>query len=403
MSSPNPEMMSALLQVNRMSYLMAKKMSIASQRHQTTGFPQQSEYTPGRTIILDIQSGNAFINGKASYMTLKVEGVTAVGNFGIGGVGNLFERVVCRARSGQELSRLDTANLMIALKQYYHYDQEYIDTTGAVQGLQGTGAPKALIVGTPQMFVIPLSCFCPFFDQERLMPPQVLEGCRLEITLASPDNALTGVGASYVVKNPQFKFDTYTIADPFVRKISELAATQGLVLQHKELFNVIVTQPTGASDINYDVKKACSQALRSYTFARDSADLSDDTKDSLRPLNFDYETLQCNIGNVYFPNQKLTVDASGSGEAYAYTQLNLGKLWKANSVTPALYASGRSGLVFSYDRSHVSGMSGSAINNSRSLIFNLRSAAPLASRRLDTYLEHLRVVTIFTSNVQVKD
>jgi hypothetical protein len=48
-------------------------------------------------------------------------------------------------------------------------------------------------------------------------------------------------------------------------------------------------------------------------------------------------------------------------------------------------------------------MSGSAINNSRSLIFNLRSASPGASRRLDTYLEHLRVVTIFTSNVQVKD
>jgi len=393
------QMMSALLDVNRMSYLMAQKLSIATQRHQTTGFPQQSSYTAGRTIILDVQSGNSFINGKQSYMTLKVQGVGAPSTFGDSGVGNLFERVVLRARSGQELSRLDTANLCISMKQYQHYDEQYISTTGAAQGIGGAG----LAVGVDTMFTIPMPVMCPFFEQERLLPPQVCEGMRLEITLASAADALVGAGADYLVSNPQFKFDTYSIADPFVRKISEIAATSGLVLSHKELFNVIVTQPAATANLNFDVKKACSSALRAYVYSRDTTNLGAAAADSIQPIPFDYTSIQANIGNVYFPNQKLTVDGSGSAESYMFTQMNLGKLWHANSVTPDQYANTKSSIVFSFDKSHVQGLSGSEINNSRSLLFNLQTAVPGNPRRIDVYLQHVRVCRIYTSNVQVKD
>jgi hypothetical protein len=392
------EMIGALLDVNRMSYLMSQKLSIATQRHQTTGFPQQSSYTPGRTMILDVQTGNSFLNGQQSYLRLTVEGVVALSTFGNGGVGNLFERVVCRARSGQELSRLDTANLMISMKQFYLHDLEYLNTTGSVQGILGGG----LGVGIKQTFCIPMSILCPFFEQDRLLPPQVCEGLRLELTLASAADALVGAGASYLISDPQFKFDTYSIADPFVRKISEIAATSGLVLQHKELFNVIVTQPAATANLNFDIKKAASFALRSYVFARDTAEFTD-AKDSIKPIDFDWTSQQCNIGNVYYPNQKLTTTGTDIGEAYMYAQTNLGRVWKPNSVTRTQFASGKSGLVYSYDKSHVNGLAGSEINNSRSLIFNLQSAVPATPRRVDCYLEHIRAVLVFSSNVVVKD
>jgi hypothetical protein len=392
------QMMDALLDVNRMSYLMSQKLSIATQRHQTTGFPQQSTYTQGRTMILDIQSGNSFISGMSSYLRMKVSGVGAASTFGLGGVANLFERVVCRARSGQELCRLDTANLMIAMKQFYLHDSEYIATTGSAQGIGG----GALAVGVGETFTVPLSVLCPFFEQDRLLPPQVCEGMRLEITLASASEALIGVGASYQIDDPQFKFDTYSIADPFVRKISEIAATSGLVLQHKELFNVIVTQPAATANLNFDIKKAASSALRSYVFARDTTNFTD-ASDSIRPINFDWVSQQCNIGNVYYPNQKLTTVGTDVTEAYMYAQTNLGRVWKANTVTLAAFKASKSGLVYSYDKSHVNGLAGSEINNSRSLIFNLQSAVPANPRRIDCYLEHIRVVKVFTSNVVVKD
>ena len=137
-------------------------------------------------------------------------------------------------------------------------------------------------------------------------------------------------------------------------------------------------------------------------FARDTANFTAAT-DSIKTIDFDWVSQQSNIGNVYYPNQKLTTTGSDVAEAYLYVQTNLGRVWKPNSVTLAAFKSGRSGLVYSYDKSHVNGLAGSEINNSRSLIFNLQSGVPATPRRIDCYLEHIRVVKVFTSNVVVKD
>ena len=66
--------------------------------------------------------------------------------------------------------------------------------------------------------------------------------------------------------------------------------------------------------------------------------------------------------------------------------------------------------MFNFNKSTVSDLQGSQVNNSRAILVDLEAAqggvppAPANySRRLDVYLEHLRASKYFTSNCEIRD
>jgi len=420
----------SLLQVNKLAYRMPPQLSIASNRTIQTMFSNQSVYTPSNTIIFDVQSGSAFVDPDDSYIRFRVQVQDNVGSgvatysFGSGSACNIFQRITVFSKTGKELSRVEDANVLNCFMERYKHEQDWVNTLGANQGLsnhQGAAVYADAIPAGGKVFCIPLKtlfpCFCPINGS--LIPPNLMSGARVELRLAPAVDALTRVDGSatdpdtYVVTRPELKLRTYMLADQFARKIQEMSATAGLAYLYREHFHAIFSSSN--TQINTDVKKACSKALKAHVYARNTADLVAAGRDKLASAKYQWDKFQSNIGQNYYPNQPVQVDdvtTEGNAEAYRYTMINLGKHHgRPPAVTPTQYtvrddASNycNSVVTWCYNKSTVSDFEGATISNSRSLLLNLtKNAGGNANLRLDIYLTFLRLCKIMQSNVLVLD
>ena len=427
----NDSLTNSLLQVNNLLYKMSPALGIAARRNHRIDFAQQAQYAASETIVYDCQTGSDFVGGKNSYLKLKVTAIGGPGDLGSGSICNIINRVVVRSRTGKELTRVENFNLLCKNIQVWDCPEEWKATAGKAQGY-GTGSGVANVVPeTGKVFIIPMWVI-PCFNQDKLLPPQLMSGCRIEITLenvatAFRQNAGDTLITAYVVDRPEIHWDTYDLADAYKRKIAEMASRQGLNILHKEYFHTIVSGSD--TDFNFDIKKAASKALKAMIISRSTDAVSSTDFDSMGSLKYDYSQYQSRIGADYFPNAPLSVDdieLDGNAESYYQTLFVWNKsanCWNPSSVTPNQYTSDQAAanafpphynnslIAFNYNKSHVSDLQGYIVSNSRSILIDLKSS-PVAgayptgttgARRLDVYLQYLRAVKVYVSNVEVKD
>lgn len=428
----NDQLTQSLLQVNKLLYKMPPMIGISSKRHHRIDYFQSSSYVNGEVMVLDSQTGSEFVNPKTSYLKMKIV-PNGNGSFNSGSAANVINRIVVRTRTGKEVCRLENANLLIKDKQIYECPRDWKLTQGLSQGYDANQSLALTQVPSGgQVYILPLWVI-PCFNVDVLLPPQMMEGLRLEITLESPNVAFgryTGPNDStvteYSVERPEIHWDSIDLADQFKRKIAEMAAKQGLNIVHKEYFHTIVaSSAVGQTQFNFDVKKAASKALRLFIHTRNQANISSASADGMASAQYDYINYQARIGAVYYPNAPLKVDditIAGNAESYYQTLYCNGKVdqcWYPSSVDPAQYTALESAgvfnqlnslVMFNFNKSTVSDLQGSQVNNSRAILVDLEAAqggvspAPANySRRLDVYLEHLRASKYFTSNCEIRD
>lgn len=392
-------------------------------------------------MVIESQTGSSFIDGMTSYLRFKVifTGATVPGSqpladFGIGSALNLFDTITIRSKTGEEISRLEGASLAQTYIQYYENPNDSFNTILQAQGYPsgvttigngGLGTSTSMtqsaggVASSGWIFVIPAYILSPFFKQHKLLPPQVMSGLRMEFRFASVASALTSVPGivgspdGFLVSQIELRMDAYTIADQFARRINEMAASQGLSLIHEELYRTI--NSSTASTFDFDVKRAVSRALQVYTISRIAANVDLITADSVLAEPFLVSQYQHHVGSTYWPNSKMVVEASSQyavNESYYYNLSTWQMLESdmAPNVSPVTYFTKTTSNAGSLCTTgaflgkntdeHLSG--GIILNNSRALIAQIVFSTSV-SRRLDTYLRHLRAVTCFTSNIQVRD
>lgn len=412
----NDKLAESLLQVNKLLYKMPPNLGITNRRNHRTDYFQQAEYKNGETMVLDSQVGTDFVDPKNSYLKFKFTPNQSC-DFASGSAANVINRVLVRTRTGKEICRVENANLLTKYCQLYDCPKDWVDTIGAAQGY---GATTVTTAG--KVFVVPL-WVVPCFNVDKLLPPQMTTGLRIEIELESPAvaTAEASVGVpctSYTIGRPELHWDTHDLADQFKRKISEMASSQGLNVVHKEYFHSIVSG-AAQTDYNFDIKKAASKALKLKIISRNNTSLTTAgtaaATDSMGSEGYNWARWQSHIGADYFPNQPLTVDdvsLGGNAEAYYATQFACGKAsqcWYPTSITPTDYTSTESMIAFNFNKSSVSELQGYQINNSRAVIVDLTAASAEVKgsvsdvRRLDVYLCFLRAAKYFTSNAEVRD
>jgi hypothetical protein len=424
----NDRLVESLLAVNQLQFTLPPQLGIATSRKHVVMFPQQASYTGASTVIIDSQTGSTYVDPFNSYFVFKVALTTNANvawSWGSGSVANLIDRIIVRSRSGKELSRVESFPLWAKFSQLYSNGRDWNQTISRAQGFADyTVIPANASYGdtyasaTTNTFVLPLHlipCFKPL--NGKLLPPQLMEGLRLEITLANPAatvapynsaNAITTVSS---VVTPELHYDCFTIADQFARKIIDMSARSGLKLLYEEAFHTLVV--SGTNTINFDIKKACSKGLRLMLIPRDSAVVGVVNNDPVASSQYSFLTQQINIGSEYIPNQKLTtgVDSKTFLESYYQTMFAHNALSGSTSISPAQYlgtanrTSYNSAMsCFTLNKSNVTGLNGFVINNSRALVVNLTSdTAIVASLRLDAFLVHLRSLDVMVSNVSVAD
>ena len=427
----NDRLVESLLAVNQLQFTLPPQLGIATSRKHVVMFPQQASYTGASTIIIDSQTGSTYVDPFNSYFVFKVKltGDQSM-SWGSGSVANLIDRIIVRSRSGKELSRVESFPLWAKYSQLYSKNRDWVQTIGRSQGYANYNtAPTNATYGSPlastvvYTFILPLSvipCFAPL--NGKLLPPQLMEGLRLEITLANPNDVVTHYTATALSGSvsteitPELHYDCFTIADQFARKIIDMSARSGLKLLYEEAFHTLVVANT--TTINFDIKKACSKGLRLMLIPRDSTKVSGLDNDTVASTFYPFLTQQINIGSEYIPNQKLTTGTSQQSnfEAYYQTMFAYSSLGGNCAISPLEYTGSSDRTIyngamtcFTLNKSNVTGLNGFVINNSRALVVNLTResvvgppASP-ATLRVDAFLVHLRSLDVMVSNVSVAD
>lgn len=422
--SMNGGLAESLLQVNQLSYRLPPQISIASKCTHVINYPQQSSYNQGQTMIFDCQTGSQFVDPAASYLRFVVKPADSLHGFGSGSAANIFSRIVVRTASGKELSRVEDARLIIKMLEVYNYSNDWKNTVGVAQGYsQVSGVVTTYcdaVPSTGKVFVLPIQCLMPCMNPHgaKLVPPNLMSGLRIEMALSSPNDAFCSVSqsaaltlASYTVEQAELHLKVHELADAFQRKIQEMSQS-GLNYLYKEHFHNIVS-PGANSNINFDVKKACSKALTARILVRPSVIAAG--RDTLASAVYNFTAIQSHIGSDYFPNQKLQVDGTPTlnniNESYYYSLYAQDKLeqWSPTSVSPAQflgvtnYLDYNNGVIcFNYNKSNVSDLAGYTTSNSRALLVDLQQASAV-DVRLDVYLTYLRLCKIYLSNTIVLD
>ncbi len=445
-SVSDPAML-ALLKVNKALYKMPPIVEIANSRHYQVTYPQQSQYSAGETVVFDLATGAGYVDPMTSYLRLKVTASpeAGLGDFGAGSAFNCVERVTVRSRDGSELSRLEGANLWINISERWTCPREAFYTTKIAQGYQddgGAGSRTNPADGKSQtfssatdkgaVFVLPLYILSPFFRQRKLLPSHICEGLRVEIQLASAGQALYTAdapvaGLTYQWQAIELALDVYNLGDAYARKIAQQAATEGLVLFHDEYYRQLASG--SGSSYDFDIRKAASLAKQVVCIPRVAAQLNSTAfqEQCFNPSPYNWSKIQFHIGSVYYPNKPMEIATPTDNKQYSkYTyehyQYTLAS-WRrvdcsdGTQVRPDLDFS----AVIATDadqkktegmnlniasawlgKSCASDLSGMMVNNSRSLIAELKFATDLVGR-VDSYLKHWRVIKCFISNVVVRD
>ena len=421
---PASSVADSLLQVNRLLYDLPPEISLTNGKSHTMDLFQQSTYPQNAPMILESQTGSAFVDPQGSWFEFGVSATnsgTVSTNVGSGSAANFLQESLVTHRTGTELSRCQEIPLYVRNKQGWENDSNWKTHQGPLQGYTPISGTATDLQGASEMarFAIPLACVSPFFSGRKLIPPQIMEGLRLRITLASVAHALVSASdapTGFTIHTPRIMWNTVTLADAFRRKISEISAQKGLVMLHKEVFHQRTS--ANATSYNFEIRKAVAKALACHVVSRLDTTVANaaGNVDPLTSEVFAWTRGQARIGQNYFPNQALEGVAARPAAFYAYTLHSYGKLTNAGDRASLIAydqttgtaggyvgttADARGAIAFNLNKSSVSDMDGISVNNSRSLVIDLQAAS--AARTIDAFLVHLRMVRAFPSNAEVRD
>ena len=389
----------ALIGVNDLNYVLPPDLSVSVVRTHTNHYFQQSEYTDKQRAICILNTGAHYIDTRQSSLEFGVrlsDGVTVedgdiFGHFGKNGSAlNLIDSITVTSRAGDELCRLDQADLLHYCTIPYRNTQGWCDTVGQGMGLSMTVNRSRQDENT-QRFSIPLYALVDFFNYGRLLPPMIASGLRISITWTAParafiykpasDVASVAAGAEilgYTIENPYISTFAHQLSDGIQRDLNELSATNGLEIVYTDWEPTEISYNT-ATDLSaqLEVRKAASRALQAIAVTRTTGNLNIGRADSYGTSAFDYAKYQWQLGSLYFPQQPViangtigpfgnndTRNAAALAEAYKHTLISFGTYKPEGGSQTSSATKFRSNDTFQTDVSALTGNDSTSEANS---------------------------------------
>lgn len=406
-----------LLPVNDLLYTRTAPSNPVAERTQKRSYAEGGSgttYTSSDHLIVNLQSGTDFIDPLQSFLVfdVKAEGGDA---YVLGSILNLIRDSQISTRSGKEMDRCEHLNIL-----NYHMvkDKPVYYTEYNLQGLimAEVDHVKATIDGRKgdrnildsagyQRVMIPLKFISPIFDSDKLMPPHLARGLRVDCTLEAFATALTDFAAvptvtGYTIKKPFILTDSYKMADSVLEFLNaEFASKEtGLVYEYMSWNTTSTTNTT--SDLNVEVRRSVSMAIDAFCVTLDNSKKLALGTDSLASEPIDEgDYSQWRIGSHYLPNTRI----EGVVEHYAQYLYWANKLRNEKETAVGFYHfkgddtvtlptsvnHGMGKFCVTLQRNNILDLSGVAINNSMTLSIDGNLAAG-GTRDIHVFLRHLR-------------
>jgi hypothetical protein len=233
---------------------------------------------------------------------------------------------------------------------------------------------------------IPLHKLVTMFDShgDKLCPPFLLSGSRLELQLESAARAFKSAGAAtYEISDVNVVLDSYILSDAAFSVMEKMSAA-GLVEYTYQEYEVI-EQTTASTKINLEMTKSIGRASAAYAHTTVTADENEGKKDLFVGVaSADVADYQYRINSLYMPSLPArgiegyqAVLAHGK-EMGRYSYVN----WAEHNI-----------ITQTLQRSDFLGpSSGLPINSSSSLRLAL-TFANAAGRTVKLFVPHLKIVT----------
>jgi hypothetical protein len=427
-----------LLPINDLLYTRTAPTNPVVERTQKKSYAEGGSgttYTALDHLIVNLQTGTEFIDPLQSFLVfdLEIESKTATGaawDFGFqGSAMNLVRDTQISTRSGKEMDRLEQANLLAyhtvrGMPLHYvnnnlsglmlAHDQAAKPGNLDPQDRKVIVIPNGGTVSPKVRMMIPLKFISPIFDSEKLMPPHLARGLRIDCTMEAVKTALTAWstltageadGITYKVYKPYVLCDSYRMADTVLEFLNAEFASKDTGLVY-EYFSYHTTKTTvQSSDLNVEIRRSVSMALDAYCVTRDPARKSTLLADSFASLPItDTDRSQWRIGSHYLPN----VPSEGTVEHFAQMlyYLNMLRDEKQTGTTPdrfvgdnsapttSLMNYGEGKFTTTLQRNNILDLSGIAINNSMTLAIDAFLSAG-GTRDVSVFLRHLRRAVLF--------
>jgi len=241
-----------------------------------------SSYTDGQKSMLQVtltvnvpanDPSNAAFFAFGNNIARNADGSSAL-NSG-GSLLNLISEINHASKSGDLLYRELYKNQTQTTSRLYQIDKSrrgYLGTAGGCQEINGVFKFPIFPVNTPVTLELPLCELAAFFNTSQLIPPQLLSGSLMRLTIApvlsalvfydSTGNSLT---ASAPVVNLSFKnvllylhqSELYDSVNSLLLASAQSAETNGLQFCYNTVFNTIVN-PTAPS-FSFDIQLSCAK------------------------------------------------------------------------------------------------------------------------------------------------
>jgi len=427
-----------LLPINDLLYTRTAPSNPVVERTQKKSYAEGGSgttYSDLDHMIFNLQTGTDFIDPLQSFMVFEIQatcdpvaGVDLLLSF-IGSAMNLIRDSQVETRSGKEMDRLEQANILAYHKimgddpEHSSHNLSGLMMANTKHKLSDVSARNIITILDTKgasdwhKVMIPLKYISPIFDSEKLMPPHLARGLKVDCTLEAFKTAFvewtaTPQADGYTVRKPFILTDNYRMADSVLEFLNADFASKksGLVYEY---FSYHTTKTT-TSDTNLDVevRRSVSMAVDLFACTRLSTNKTLLGLDSFASYLVDKDDrVQFRIGSHYLPN----APSEGIVELYAqylyYANLlrdekvsgiTYGEFLGRLTNTPGAdvnYGSGK--FCTTLQRNAILDLSGIAINNSMTLAIEA-TLGVAASRNVSLFLRHLRRAVLFLESSQLE-
>lgn len=418
--------MRMVIEANKLTYSKMMDASLIHTRQYRQYNFSPNAFATGSTTQAEIILGSSsdFIYGPKSYMKLTVQAVKADGtaaagpcNFGKdtspnSSVLNIFKVAEFTHRSGDQLDRTASLNVLAPILLQNCNDSQYIQRYGPVFGcpqLTSIDPVKYTYdnIVTETTYCIPLWLFSGIWAQEELLPGNLCGGmrCRFEFASVATALAVNSEATQFAIKGASIVLDSYQLYDGVVSELNAAQAnlqTQGLQFTYHSYHNI--RRSVATKQLQVDLNYSAAQVLQLIVKSRLDANIAAG-EDSIASEPWAYVSIQARLGSLTYPRHPLQTDS----EAYVITAESFDQVptldvidYHKSSIGTSFedYKANSASVCFGMERSNVLNGIGQLTNNSRLLTVEAE-VGTAAARTFDCWLKHVRVVNIMLDNVTV--
>lgn len=467
-----------LLNANNLdSYVLPSALSVTVARSHKKSYATADTFSTdnNRTVGFRLKPGSDYIYGPDSFLTFKLavsnlpklnpaagdpleeKDTTAsflAATFGERGTAmNLFRSVRLTHSSGTEIEFNDSANLLAVIKQQFERSLDWRNSKGsAMYGpyVSSGSGNQDLSTGTPYGatlnhwgasvgryvpflktsspsdnsdgvdIAIPLSILSEMFNSDKLLPPYLLAGLRIELEIDAPWRSLVaysagsnvpgtgapsvpagltaGVQPTITISKAEMYLDSHTLTDSVQKALARMSAMEGLDMHFPSYYHQNHVMASRQSTIN--ITKALSRVESITLMPRDQAQ-TQETQATLAQESFKavspmpITSWQIAIGSMFFPSHPV----NSLVQSYLISQQGLSV---DNRITFREFAQDGMGIVRGQlERSQILNGSGIAISATRGATINVEGP-DLNEKLIDVFVKHTRLVTVFLDNIVVR-